>query len=76
MKIQNIRNKQIILKEVKNNYYKSMAMRLTSIPTNTRRLCNHIFKVQRKNNFQARILHPARLSFQSKDKMKAFQGPA
>ena len=53
-----------------------MAMRLASIPTNTRRLDNHIFKVQRKNNFQARILHPARLSFKSKDKMKAFQGPA
>ena len=39
-----------------------MAMRLTSIPTNTRRLCNHIFKVQRKNNFQARISYPTELS--------------
>ena len=53
-----------------------MAMRLTSVPKNARRLCNHIFKVQRKNSCQARILQPAKLSFQSKGKMKSFQGPA
>lgn len=46
-------------------------MRLTSAPTNARRLYNHSFKVKRENNCQARILHPAKLSFQIKDLMKS-----
>lgn len=52
-------------------YYKFMVMKLTSTPTNARIICNPIFKVQRENNYQTRILLPAKLSFQIKGKMKS-----
>uniref|UniRef100_A0A9L0RK72 L1 transposable element dsRBD-like domain-containing protein n=1 Tax=Equus caballus TaxID=9796 RepID=A0A9L0RK72_HORSE len=39
----------------------------------TRREWNDIFKILRGNNFQPRILYPAKLSFRHDGEIKAFQ---
>ena len=80
MKLANSKDKEKILKEVRNKIfltYMGRNLRLTAdLSTETwqaRKGWQDIFRVLSKKNMQPRILHPASLSFRIEGEIKSFQ---